>query len=364
MRKSTPSESDMELTSEELDELVLDLPLAQRKLITSSADFSVATIVTMLRDDALIIPRFQRQYIWSEKKASRLVESLILQCPIPVIYLNRRSDEILEVVDGNQRVNSLRRFIDGAFSLTGLTAYPELEDFSYSKLDQKFQRQIKNRTIRCVIIEPESHAQIKFDVFERLNSGSTPLSPQELRHGLQSGPYVKFLEDLADDSRLIALTGIKIDKRMRRDELALRFFAFCERMPFYEKPLSNFLTDYLKDNRYPSPGDIGVRNVMFHKMLADLQEMLGVDSFRLKGGDGDAKKFNTAYFDAISVGYATSRLISSQIDRAAISQDLKEKLNVLSADGEFRRNTLRATSDKAAIERRIEMAREVFDSCV
>src|SRR5687768_15621754 len=111
-------EEEMDITVDELDELVVDIPVSQRRLITSSADFSVDTLVSMLREDVLVVPSFQRKYIWSERKASRLIESLVLQCPIPVIYLNRREDEVLEVVDGNQRVTSLKGFIDGKFALS------------------------------------------------------------------------------------------------------------------------------------------------------------------------------------------------------------------------------------------------------
>jgi len=355
---------ELELTTEELDELVLNIPPADRRLITSSADFSVSTLVSMLRESGMIIPRFQRKYVWSDKKASRLIESLIMQCPIPVVYLNRRSDEVLEVVDGNQRINSLRRFMDNNFLLAGLTVFTELNGKSFDNLEQKFHRQVRNRTIRCVIIEPESNSQIKFDVFERLNSGSTPLSPQELRHGLNYGSFIESLEKMTSNVDFALLTSTQKDKRMRRDELALRFFAFEEDLSVYKKPLSEFLSDYLKRNKEQTVQQIDARVKKFKKMLDDVKILLGPNAFRFKAGEKETRKFNTAYYDAISVGYATSKLYKDQVDLKAISHDVANKIEALVEDNDFRNNTLRATSDKAAIESRISTVRMIFDGFV
>jgi len=355
------TENDLELSADEIDELTFDIPIPDRRLITSSADFSVGTLVTMMREGQLTVPKFQRKYIWSDRKASRLIESLIIQCPIPVLYLNRRSDEILEVIDGNQRVNSLRKFLDGQYFLTGLTAFAELHGSYFDSLDQVFQRQIKNRTIRCVIVEPESNAQIKFDVFERLNSGSTPLSPQELRHGLNYGPLVKLLETLAKNKTFVMMTGLKNDKRMKGDELVLRFFAFRDSLANYQKPLSLFLSDYIKKKANCEPLTIKALEIAFTTMIDEIHNLLGADAFRFRGGETENRKFNTAYYDAITVGYATSALATSasklDVDKTAI----RERFEILGNDNSFRTHTLRATSDRLAIERRIRSAEIVFN---
>jgi hypothetical protein len=351
---------ELELTNEEIDELESSLPAAQRKLITTSADFSVATLVTMLREGALVVPKFQRDYIWSDKKASRLIESLILQCPIPVIYLNRRIDEVLEVVDGNQRVTALRRFSDGAFSLSGLTTFPELVDSKFDSLDQQYQRQIKNRTIRCVIIEPESNPQIKFDVFERLNSGSTPLSPQELRHGLSYGSFVKAITEISKETRFVHLTGLKSDSRRKKDELVLRFLAFHENLEGYAKPLSSFLNEYLSANKSQSVDWIDEHANRFRRMLDGVIQLLGADAFRFRGGMGEAKKFNTAFFDAVSVGFSRSHL-HAVANLAPLANEVTARFEELSNDPEFRQHIVRATSDPNAIRTRIFAARDAFN---
>lgn len=352
---------DLELTSEDLDGMTLELPPSQRRLITSSADFSVETLVNMLRGDGLTIPNFQRQYVWSEKKASRLIESLVMQCPIPVIYLNRRVDEVLEVVDGNQRLTSLRDFLDGHLALSGLTAYTELNDLRFKELDQKYQRQIRNRTIRCAIIEPESNEQIKFDVFERLNSGSVALSPQELRHGLYSGRFTQVLTGLAKNKAFIELTGIRIDKRMKRDELVLRFFALSERLNAYQKPLSTFLTNFLKDHREDDARALELSSQKFNRMLQGLKALFGDAAFRFATREGSTKKFNTAYFDAVSVGYVLSDLYNAEAPDVDAAERLRLRFAELQESDEFRNATLRATSDAAAVKKRISMAKDIFN---
>lgn len=163
---------------------ILSIPPEQRKLHTETYDFTVDTVVERLEEGGIFVPDFQRRYVWSDAQASRLIESLIIQCPVPVIYLNQEIDETLSVIDGNQRLTSIRRFIRNEFSLKGLTAYPELEGSRFHQLDPRFQRHILNRTLRCIVILKDTHPQVKFDVFERLNTGAVKLTPQELRHGL------------------------------------------------------------------------------------------------------------------------------------------------------------------------------------
>ena len=122
---------------------ILQIPPEQRRLHTDTYDFSIATIYQYLTvSKNMFIPDFQRRYVWTKAQASRLIESLIIQCPIPVIYLSQEKDERLSVIDGNQRLQSIRKFLNNEYELTGLTAYPELEGLKFDDLDPRFQRHI------------------------------------------------------------------------------------------------------------------------------------------------------------------------------------------------------------------------------
>lgn len=204
---------------------ILDIPAEKRKLNTETYDFTVSTIVEYIREKHIDIPMFQRGYVWNRAQASRLIESLIIQCPIPVVYLSQNTDETLSVIDGNQRLTSISLFLNDEFPLTGLATYPELDGFKFSELDPRFQRHIRNRTIRCIVILKDTHPQIKFDVFERLNTGSVKLNPQELRHGIYNGPLIETIKKLSNISQFKKSTSTTNDKRMKGEEMILRFFA-------------------------------------------------------------------------------------------------------------------------------------------
>jgi hypothetical protein len=357
--RSIADEMFPELSDQEIEELVTNVPPKDRRLITSSVDFSVSTLLSYIREGTILIPEFQRKYIWSQSKASRLLESLIMQCPVPVVYLSRRTDGVLEVVDGNQRLTSIRRFVDGHFSLKGLTAFPELVGADYDSLDPRFQRHIQSKTIRCVIIEPESHPQIKFDVFERLNSGSTPLTAQELRNGIYAGQFIDLLHKMAGEKNFIRLTSIKNDLRMKREELVLRFLAFFFDLEQYEKPLANFLNGFCERERTVPLERAAVMSELFAKSLGQLELALGDKPFRFAGDGKSAAKFNTAYYDALMVGFAISNLAQQDDERIVALRDrIRDVLQALAGDQAFRLNVLRATSDEAAVLSRIMSVRD------
>ncbi|MBY3466240.1 DUF262 domain-containing protein [Rhizobium laguerreae] len=178
-----------------------NIPPEQRRLHTETADLTVSSIYQYLTNGKLKIPEFQRGYVWTRTQASRLLESLIIQCPIPVVYFSQDANNDLMVIDGNQRLLSIKLFINDAFQLEGLTTYPELNGLSWSTLDPRFRDHILNRTLRCITILRDTHPQIKFDVFERLNTGSVHLNSQELRHGINFGHLVEQLDELTKNEK-------------------------------------------------------------------------------------------------------------------------------------------------------------------
>jgi hypothetical protein len=226
-----------------------NIPPEQRRLHTETADLTVSSLHTYLANGKLDIPEFQRGYVWTRAQASRLIESLIIQCPIPVVYFSQANDNKLIVIDGNQRLLSIKLFLNDGFELQGLTTYPELNGLSWNTLDPRFRDHINNRTIRCITILRETHPQIKFDVFERLNTGSVKLNAQELRHGINHGSLMESLDDLVKNDTWRKAAGIRRDTRMKGAELVLRYFAFRRDRANYEKPLASFLDGFSSKNK-------------------------------------------------------------------------------------------------------------------
>ena len=335
---------------EEFEEAILSIPPEKRILRTEQYDFSVATLVAMMEKGEMTIPEFQRRYVWSDRQASRLIESLIIQCPIPIIYLNQERDETFSVIDGNQRLNSLKRFLEDDFSLSGLTSYPELAGLFYSQLDVRFQRHISNRVLRCTVILKETHPQVKFDVFERLNSGAVALTRQELRHGLYYGNLLKKASSIAKELKLEKHFGGRKDKRMKAEELVIRYWALCQGIGIYEKPLATFISNYAETNRNPSEKVLEELASNISQTYTRATELFGPHCFSF--AKGDASRFNAAVFDAQMV--ACSKLSNAAYTALATKkQAIRKAYENLQNNPEYERSVTLATSDKAALQGRI-----------
>ena len=158
---------------------------------------------------------------------ARLIESILLNVPIPPCYLSQNDDYELDVIDGQQRIYSIYRYAKNKFKLSDLEVMREYNGLRFFELPDKLQRKLKTYTLRCIIITNDSHPEIRFDVFERLNTNTIPLNAQELRNCILRGPLVDLINKLAGYRLwLDILNRQEPDRRMRGEELILRFFAF------------------------------------------------------------------------------------------------------------------------------------------
>ncbi|GAB3537249.1 DUF262 domain-containing protein [Pontibacter brevis] len=338
--------------NDEFEVEVLNIPAEKRRLLTETYDFTISTLHEYVNNEHIVIPNFQRGYVWNRAQASRLIESLIIQCPIPVIYLSQNSDETLSVIDGNQRLTSISLFLDNGFPLTGLSTYPELDGLTFSELDPRFQRHIINRTVRCIAILKETHPQIKFDVFERLNTGSVRLSPQELRHGIYNGPFMTKVEKLARGSLFKKLTSTTNDNRMKGDELVLRYFALLERLEIYEKPMTVFLNKYAEDNRLMREPKIIELATNFEANLNKCYFLYGDFAFKTFDEHRKRLKANTALFEAQMLSMNNVNPTLEQIE-AINKAEVIDRLETLLRNDDFYNSITKATTDRNVVNKRI-----------
>ena len=210
-----------------------ELPVRDRKVITQPSDSVIETLVEQIKSGTIFIsplserPRFQRNYVWSDQIASRLIESIILNVPIPPCYLSQNEEMELDVIDGQQRLYCIYRFFENQFKLKNLEILTEINGLAFHQLSTKMQRQLKTHTLRCVVITNQSHPEIRFDVFERLNTNTVPLNAQELRNCIYRGALNDFLGEAAQNEKWLKIIGRKEpDKRLRDEEVVLRFLAF------------------------------------------------------------------------------------------------------------------------------------------
>lgn len=341
---------------------IRNIPPEQRRLHTETADLTVASLHQYITSGKIRIPEFQRHYVWTRTQASRLIESLIIQCPIPVVYFSQGSDNVLAVVDGNQRLLTIKLFLNDAFELQGLTTYPELNGYSWLTLDPRFKDHIGNRTIRCITILKDTHPQIKFDVFERLNTGSVKLNAQELRHGINHGALMDALETFAKNPGWRTAVSFGKDKRMKGEELVLRYLAFRHDRAAYEKPMAAFLDTFSARYRNVDKQIISEWKSDFDRAFALVDHALGRQAFRFFKLPAEATSpFNAALYDAEMVAFASTKnrkILNKAFDPA----DLKIAIHQLLADPKYTRSIRQATSDETAVRDRIDGMTKLLDA--
>lgn len=228
-----------------------EVPIQERRLITQPYDLAISSLIDQIEKGTLYLrpiserPRFQRRYVWSNRLASRFVESILLNVPIPPCYLSQNSDYEYDVIDGQQRIYSIFRYVKNQFELSSLEVLKEYNGQRFHELPSNFQRKLTTYTLRCVVITNDSHPEIRFDVFERLNTNTVPLNAQELRNCIYRGPLIDLLNNLAEYKPWLQILGRnEPDKRMRGEELILRFFAFhLKGVESYRTPQKHWLND-------------------------------------------------------------------------------------------------------------------------
>lgn len=239
-------------------------PIRDRRVVTQPYDLVVGTLMNQIEEKTLHLrplsdrPSFQRRYVWKNPIASRLIESILLNVPIPPVYLSQNAAFELDVIDGQQRIFSVYRFIKNQFNLSGLEVLSDLNGSQYFELPTAEQRKIATHVLRCVIITNDSHPEIKFDVFERLNTNTVPLNSQEIRNCIHRGPLVSLLGDLATYGPWLKILGRKNpDSRMRDEEMILRFMAFqLEGVGSYRTPQKRWLNKVAQDGQSFEPDQV------------------------------------------------------------------------------------------------------------
>jgi len=344
-------------------------------------DFSVGELVRLHNDrEILIQPAFQRMFRWTQAQQSRLIESMLLGLPVPQIVLFQRSDGLLELIDGLQRVSSLIRFITGrtpreatdeqseSTALDGCDVLISLNGKVYAELPPVMQLELKRKTLRAIVIRRTNDPSLRFEMFKRLNSGGSSAEPHEVRNASlrivgESGE--RFLHFLGICSELPAFLEVTetlsepAKQRLGRQELVLRFFALKNSIATYKGNISDWLDNYseavVKGN---TAFDYDNERPVFDALFTILNEKLGSEAF-LKHKNGRALGgLAPAYFDAVTMGLLPLR------DRLALvtPDESKAILNIAVGheNDDFRENVGPGANAVPRLHRRIAEVQRVF----
>jgi hypothetical protein len=348
------TEDDQELGERDYEEEV-DFPPSDRVIHTQGYDLSVATLKEQWDDSTLVLPDFQREYVWDNAKASRLIESLLLNIPIPPLFFAETDDAKYEIVDGHQRVRSIARYLENQFTLSGLRISQEFRGARFFKLPEREQRFLKTRSIRAIVIAVDSSPLMKFEVFERLNTGGLALNAQEIRHAIYGGPLNDLLKEMENEASFRAAMGsTRPRKRMVDRELVLRFLALSDLLDAYRPPLVRFLNDYMRINRRPARSWLDKRRDRFVVASRRVAATLGASAFRVidRSGVPTERNVNRAVFDAQMLAFSVANEDQLRARRTSVVGRLGQLFEVEAFQNAIRR----ATGDRA---RTLERTREV-----
>lgn len=311
-------------------------PVLLTRAVVTSTDWTTETILSQLsRGNITLDPRFQRRDAWKVDRKSRFIESLILGLPVPQIVLAERPGQrgSYIVIDGKQRLLTLSQFCgqstgsrSNAFPLTDLSIRADLNNVAYADLQEQEQyagdfREFQNQTIRTVVVRSWHSDAFLYTVFLRLNTGSLPLSPQELRQALHPGPFVSFADEVSQQCRLLhsTLHLRSPDFRMRDVELVLRYYAFRRFLHRYSGNLKAFLDmtcSQLNEAWAVDEGSIREDAAVFEAALQVSNDVFGPNAFRLWRGSRFEGRFNRAVFDIVMYYFSREEVAAAAVSRS------------------------------------------------
>ncbi|WP_157697067.1 DUF262 domain-containing protein [Brachybacterium avium] len=388
-------------------------PSASDTLRHFTADFDVDGVVRRLKTGNFIVPNFnpapapeaeyagfQRNFVWTKKQKDRFIESLLLGFPIPGIFLVEQPGKKYLVLDGQQRLRTLRDFVTGTdsvtertFRLSGLGDESRFYGKAFADLDEADRDLLLNTFLQVTIVVPREAGNLQgvYQLFERINSGGTKLQPQEIRIALYAGSRVDALRELNDDPHWREIFGRK-NLRLKDTELILRYLAlrrvaqsydefdWTREAPqtaseahthgnylFYRAPLSQFLNTYLE-----SLGDNGtpdVKAMETFRAVVKVLSQVGPTALRLE----DSAQINAAHADAMLVGLSMSPRIQNLADSLQsnpgkdfteevgnIASGIDQRLADLLQNDEYQRAIRESTSHLASVYARLKFTSESF----
>lgn len=267
-------------------------------------EYSIEILASKMRDGEYEVPAYQREFTWEDERKSRFIESIIMGLPIPFLFFWERPDTgRLEIVDGSQRLRTIEQFINHGFRLGELEGLPLLSGFTFADLPESRQRKIRNRSIRGIILNELADEQARFDMFERINTGSKIANKAEVRRGVLAGSFMSMVVGLASEASFIDMTPMsaKQVKEREREELVTRFFAYGDGLEGYRDRPAEFLFDYTKTMNVRFAEDPGLESAYrdrFHVTMAEISRIFPYGFRRNSRGKATPR----TRFEALALG--------------------------------------------------------------
>jgi hypothetical protein len=329
----------------DIEKLKIEVEEQRNLLNTDRLDVSFGELISMYeRKEIVIKPAFQRYFRWEQEQKTRFIESILLGIPIPPIFVAEDGDGVWELVDGLQRVSTVLSFFgilriedDGIKSeknnwvLTEGERVHELEGFTYETIPNQFRLNIKRATCRVEILRWNSNYDMRFELFNRLNTGGSPLTPQEIRNCIYrdiSSKFNDFLKEIARNEDFCTLIDLSYEQyeQLYNEELALRFISLYQNLNNVKTSISQHMTAFMKSALENENFDYAGYKQIFSQVFA-LLKPLGKEIFRQSD-----KQFATALYDVITIGvgenYEYYQFQPSQFIRDKINNEVRTDISL------------------------------------
>lgn len=333
---------------------------ARKDIRADRMDMSFGEIMNMYDEGELIIsPEFQRAFRWEKDKQVRFIESLLLGIPIPPIFVAETKENVWELVDGLQRISTVLSFFgklkDSEKNNLVLEQAPiltELKDFTIDTFPITYKLLLKRAVCRVEIIRYDSEFDMRYELFNRLNTGGVLLSDQEIRNCIfrpYDNKFNRFIQDLSRKDYFKSIIRIRKEdeERMYAQELVLRFFTLKNFGTTFDKNIQKHMDEYmLKVSKKEIKFHYKEEEEIFEKTCRIIQNMKG-NAFKLS-----TLNFSTSMYDSLMINIALNLEICEQYS----AEEFKDKIDKLKKDNEFRKNTNAASSSKTRINNKIDLA--------
>lgn len=345
-------------------EQVIDRKVGEVRIET--VDLSYGEITNLYTSKELVIqPDYQRLFRWTTEQRSRLIESILLELPIPQIFVIENENGIIELIDGLQRVSSVMQFIDSRvlelepLRLSGCDLVPELNGNTFADLPLQLKLRLKRSSVRTIVIKRQSSSMLRYEMFKRLNTGGSILAPQEIRNctarmlGEGGINFYKFLQECsARDAFQACVEPLsQSDKDQRGDEeLVLRFFAVKNARAMFAGSVRDWLDEYMEAVLLRGMAfDYATERETFSRLFDFLAKVMGAGAFVRYRASAPVGALAPAYFEAVTIGTLRELATAEAIAPEHFSQAIRETVQ-----GElFRSYTGPGANSKEKLENRI-----------
>ena len=332
--------------------------LDQLTIHTETKDITLSQLKEMVdANDIITNPDYQRNYVYDDKRASLLVESILIGIPIPIIYLCEEAEGTFSVIDGQQRIMSFTRYLKNEFALTGLSKLLRLNGLYFRDLEKAIQRRLRAKSLKAICLDRDSQA-LKYEIFSRLNLGAVKLKDQEVRNCIFRGSFNTMLRRIADTDENVKILFHHADnKRMEFEERILRFFAMRD---FYNVSgtFKDTMNRFMDKHKNDSKEEIAKLEEQYRSVVDAIKQVLGEEAFFFQGER--ASKFNGAVYDSIIIPFSLfpKRTLLMHADK------IREGICDLKAnDAEYRENVYVGTNAGRRVRGRITKVIEIITRC-